>query len=690
MAAVVTLFLFLLFSVSLVYGCSYGSVRLYDNGSVNQTDRGTVQYCYSGYWNNACNVGWDCPEANVACRQLGYLGASTYYQNAQQYFGSTGYSRRYYYSCSGSESSLTSCSSSYYYSCQSSSYAAGVQCIGEIDANNNTANCSESGSVQLTGGATDSEGVLHYCYNGAWVQFCSLGDKEATVACKQLGYEPFARFISLSDLDSWEQGYSPLTISCSSYATESDLSSCSVSSSSSYSYSSCISSSLSCASPKAIRCYRQDSSCTDGSVRLVNGSVYQEGRVEVCVDGVWGSVCSSGWDTNDARVVCKQLGYADSVPVVSLNGKYGVGDGPIYFSDLSWGLVGEVAYDSTNQSLIQNITCNGTTHSISDCIINEGSCTCQEVISLTCYEPTGCEEGAVRITDGLIENEGRLEVCVDGVWGSVCDDGWDKTDAHVACQQLGFSELEPEAYYGSTFGVSTGPIMYSNVKCGGWETSLDECAKTNYVNFTCTGDRIAGAFCLDGCRNGDIRLSGYNQFEGVVQICVDNVWGVISGESWTYDNSLVICRQLGYDKSRPDVSAYDNQNDNQRRAVFLSNVTCNGIESSLDDCDKVLYPLNVAKQLADTTDEIAAVACIMTTPTVNSAAKSEDPYFIAFCILGAVVLVLLIVMCVIVGSKLRDIRKKRRLTSRPLPSIQLTNVDARYEMVHFAFSTISK
>ena len=62
-------------------------------------------------------------------------------------------------------------------------------------------------------------------------------------------------FISLADLDSWEQGYSPITISCSSYATESDLSSCSVSNS--YSYSSCVSSSLSCASPKAIRCYSE-------------------------------------------------------------------------------------------------------------------------------------------------------------------------------------------------------------------------------------------------------------------------------------------------------------------------------------------------------------------------------------------------------------------------------------------------
>ena len=54
------------------------------------------------------------------------------------------------------------------------------------------ANCTESGSVQLTGGATDSEGVLQYCYKGAWVQFCLLGDAEATVACKQLGFQPLA------------------------------------------------------------------------------------------------------------------------------------------------------------------------------------------------------------------------------------------------------------------------------------------------------------------------------------------------------------------------------------------------------------------------------------------------------------------------------------------------------------------
>ena len=52
-----------------------------------------------------------------------------------------------------------------------------------------------------------------------------------------------------------------------------------------------------------------NSSCTEGQVRLADGSTAYEGRVEVCRSGVWVAIYDSGWSYNNALVVCRQLGY---------------------------------------------------------------------------------------------------------------------------------------------------------------------------------------------------------------------------------------------------------------------------------------------------------------------------------------------------------------------------------------------
>ena len=49
--------------------------------------------------------------------------------------------------------------------------------------------------------------------------------------------------------------------------------------------------------------------CTTGQIRLAGSNIANEGRVEICINNLWGTVCDDSWETTDATVVCRQLGY---------------------------------------------------------------------------------------------------------------------------------------------------------------------------------------------------------------------------------------------------------------------------------------------------------------------------------------------------------------------------------------------
>ena len=67
--------------------------------------------------------------------------------------------------------------------------------------------------------------------------------------------------------------------------------------------------------------------------------------------------------------------------------------------------------------------------------------------------------------DGVIDNEGRVEVCIQGVWGTICSwSGWEAIDGYVVCKEInlgtsGICESANKLTYASQFGMPIHPIL---------------------------------------------------------------------------------------------------------------------------------------------------------------------------------------------------------------------------------------
>ena len=92
--------------------------------------------------------------------------------------------------------------------------------------------------------------------------------------------------------------------------------------------------------------------------------------------------------------------------------------------------------DGTGQIWLDEVGCLGTESRLIDCPANplaQHDCTHDGDAGVRCIP---CTDGAIRLEGGTA-TEGRVEICNNDIWGTVCENGWDNTDVRVACQQLG-------------------------------------------------------------------------------------------------------------------------------------------------------------------------------------------------------------------------------------------------------------
>ncbi|XP_078496098.1 soluble scavenger receptor cysteine-rich domain-containing protein SSC5D-like [Lissotriton helveticus] len=301
-------------------------------------------------------------------------------------------------------------------------------------------------------------------------------------------------------------------------------------------------------------------------VRLSNAADPCSGLVLVTIGIFEGTICDLYWDMKDAAVVCRQLGCG--VPISAPGGS---------------------AFGSVRNKVpnLSSVGCRGDESSVLKCSYSSNppaSCYQRRDASVQCTGPD-----QIRLVNGNSLCAGRVELRHNGVWGKVCDDAWDQKDASVVCRQLRCGAVQ-SYQYNSSFGISSLPVLMSDVQCQGEESALWKCAQRGWSVNTCPTGRNAGVTCAGGADTVRLVNSG-NACSGRVEIKHENRWGTVCDSDWDLKDAEVVCRQLNCGPA----SRAETRNDLFLNGVFpvwKSDVRCTGAERSLFDCPSASWGQN--------------------------------------------------------------------------------------------------
>ncbi|NXA42489.1 C163A protein, partial [Eudromia elegans] len=290
-------------------------------------------------------------------------------------------------------------------------------------------------------------------------------------------------------------------------------------------------------------------------LRLVDGGSRCTGRVEVKHEGQWGSVCTYDflWGVHAASVVCRQLGCG-TVARATPHTRFGAGAGRIW---------------------LQPYSCQGTEAALQDCLHygwGQHLCDHDMDVGVTCSDAV-----EIRLVNGTGLCEGRVEVKIQGQWGTVADDSWDMEDAEVVCQQLGCGSAK-SAHISTRFGQGSGPIHLARIDCRGDELSLWECTIPGWGPYKGYHFWDVGVRC-----HGFVRLVGEDgACSGRVEVRQGREWATLCTAHMDINTAHVICKELGCGAALAVTSA--DQFGSGAGPIWDGGFECAGNESLLSAC----------------------------------------------------------------------------------------------------------